>query len=232
MQDDPKALLLLAAAGAAGFFLGRATAPDGTTINVAPPSLGEEGPMPPLPPPAEYDPPLPPLGDAPPGTYARRWDELDPEIQPVALYPESADETRISPPLTIGSAAVADDCSIIALPSFWWDRAGQIAGSMVDSGVRDRDAIADEVMRSLLPGCVGAYTEATEALREHMDDKLRELLPDTMLPPPPPPPSPIIRNAPSAVRSRSRARAGHRSRSGAHRGYHPRRARSRRTLRR
>jgi len=186
MTND-KPILLLGLAAAAGFFLGRWTAPDGTVINVAPQPLGDDGFPVPTPlgdgGPITEPLPLPPLGDAEPGTYAGRWEQLPYEVE---VYPQDADETRISPPIGVADASVANDCSIIAVAKGWWDRAGETAETTIANGVTQRDAVAQRVLRSLLTGCDKAYTEATISLRAELDRRLREILPDVMTPPPVP----------------------------------------------
>jgi len=180
-------LLKFAAIGVGAFLLGRMTAPkEATTVNVVP--VGEGAPIPPLPPPAT---PLEPQGDAPAGTYQSRWDNL---AFDVGIYPSYADPTRISPPLGMAEPAVAEDCSIVALPVGWWDRAGTLAQEAIDQGFTDRAAIVEEIMVQLLPECVGSTTAATLSVKTELDARLRELLPDVVFPPPPPPAPVVITN--------------------------------------
>lgn len=194
-QDE---YLKLGAVGVVAFLLGRFTAPDGTTVNVVPVSDGGEGapfPTPPVPPlPDAVGPPAEPAGDAAPGTFGDRWDDLAFDVE---VYPSHADPTRISPPSGPAAPAVAEDCSIIALPVGWWDRAGTVAEEAVSAPGATRRTVVDEVIAELLTDCMGASTAAVAALRLELDRRVREMLPDVVFPPPPPPLPPVLAmNAP------------------------------------
>lgn len=169
MAIDEKSLIYIGIAAAAGFALGRMSAAK-VEAQVTMPPLGTGATPPPLPPPARLE----PQGDAPPGTFADRWDTIDLEVE---VYPGHADPTRISPPTQPAVAAAAADCSIIALPSGWWDRAGTIAQEHVEAGETDRRRLARRVIAKLLPACAGSSTEAMQAVKLELDRELMALLP-------------------------------------------------------
>jgi len=226
MTTDNEVLIWIGAAAAGAFMLGRWTAPAGTVINVAPSVDGDDlsslGPVgggaPPLPPPATL--PDEPLGDGEAGRFADRWDDVAWDVE---VYPEAADATRISPPLGPAVASTAADCSIVAIPVGWWDRAGDVAEDLAEIfGPEQGDIIVSKILGQLAPDCADADTTATRELRREIEARLGLIIPGIQFPPPVP--LPVMNPAPprrvrpapratKAIASTSRRRRTGRSRS-------------------
>lgn len=165
-------IILIAAAGLAGFFLfGRKKKDDGAPALPPAPHSPPGAPIPPIPPilpDASVGPP-PALGVS----YAEQWASYP---YTAYWYPAEADRTLIPPPSTWDGLSTNAGCTAIAVGEGWWERVGDFAQFMIDRGETKPRRIATAIMTHYAGSCRGAKSAAVAGMRAEVLERLESLL--------------------------------------------------------